>query len=432
MISVNDLSPDQRTVFDAMTAFPRSGDDLLKVGGFAGSGKSTVTGIFARNAQKAGFLIAYVTFTGRASSVLARSLKNAGVEFTTKTRKPDEDEGLSAAAVASYFDMDLSDRDSGPAFCGTIHRLIYQPHINEKDELCGWAKRSMLDRDYDLIVVDEASMVSDEMLEDLQGFGLPILAVGDHGQLPPVRAKGSLMAAPDVRLEKIHRQAEGNPIIALSRHVREGGRLYGFKTSDARVAIRQRRDVASIHKAAYADVSPMQVGVLCWTNKQRIQINGMARQALGFKGAPRKGEVIICLRNMRDNGVRPAIFNGMRGLMDDDAETGPKPWNITVDLGFPEEDIEPHRYILCAPQFNRERVFEKLDELHERGIRVDKVWDAGCFMDFGYCLTTHKSQGSSFEHGIVYCDRPWDGSDDARKFYYTAVTRASQRLTVLL
>ncbi|MFG5630096.1 AAA family ATPase, partial [Enterococcus faecalis] len=37
-----------------------------------------------------------------------------------------------------------------------------------------------------LLVVDEYSMIDEQMGEDLLSFGCPILALGDPGQLPPV------------------------------------------------------------------------------------------------------------------------------------------------------------------------------------------------------------------------------------------------------
>lgn len=421
-----DLSPDQRVIFDAMVAFPRDPGPrgMLTVGGYAGTGKSTVTGVFARTAQKARLVVAYVAFTGRASSILARSLKAAGVMFTTKTRRDEEDDDLAAVAYGRYFDASLVDRTSGPAFVGTIHRLIYRPVVNARGELTGWNKRDDLDRDYDLLVVDEASMVSDEMLVDLKRFGVPILAVGDHGQLPPVRASGALMQNPNLRLEKIHRQAEDNPIIALSRHVREGGRIGTFKTADDRVAMRSRRDAASV-LARTASSPPLSIGVLCWTNRQRVQLNGMARQARGFKGPPGSGEVIICLRN------KPPVYNGMRGVIAEPGKVGYRPWLLNVKVSFPDEEIDPHYRSLCAPQFNRvDGIFATVDELLTRGVRVDEMSEAGDFFDFGYALTVHKSQGSQFEHAIVMVDMPESNADFPR-WAYTAVTRGQERLTVL-
>lgn len=424
MMTVDDLSPDQLVVYKGMCDFPRSGENLLTVGGFAGVGKTAVTGVFARMAQKARLLVAYIAFTGRASSRLAMSLKNAGVNFTLKTRKDEEDDDLGAVAAGVWFDATLLDRESGPAFVGTIHRLLYKPVINDRDELLGWTKRETLDRDYDVIVVDEASMVSDEILLDLNNHGVPVLAIGDHGQLPPVRATGNLMQNPTLRLEKIHRQAEGNPIIALSRHVRESGRISAFKNKDPRVAIRSRRDVESVLKAA-TDLPPLAVGVLCWTNKQRIQLNGLVRKVRGFKGAPGNGEVLMCLRN------RAPVYNGMRGALEGDGHPGVKPWILDVEIGFPEEGIDPHKRNLCAAQFNRvEGVFASIDELAARGIRVPAMREAGDFFDFGYALTVHKSQGSQFEHAIVLQDMP-EGYSEFSRWMYTAITRAQTRLSVL-
>ena len=427
MMTPEDLSDDQRVIFDAMCAFPKSASSsgLLTVGGFGGTGKSTVTGVFARTAQTAKLLVAYIAFTGRASSVLTRSLRNAGVNFTTKTRKDDEDDYLASVAASIHFDLNLVTRDAGPAFVGTIHRLLYKPVINEQDELLGWTKRTKLDRDYDLLVVDEASMVSDDMLMDLKAHGVPILAVGDHGQLPPVRASGNLMQDPDLRLEKIHRQAEGNPIIAFSRHIREGGRPHTFKSKDPRVAVRSRRDIEKVVASVAGDPA-LSVGLLCWTNKQRIQLNAEARKARGIKGPPRGGEVLLCLRN------RSPVYNGMRGVLEGDGVEGYKPWLLDVTIGFPEEEIAPHIRHLCAPQFNRlEGVFASMDDLRARGIRVEAMRDAGDFFDFGYALTVHKSQGSQFGHAIVIVDMP-SSNPDYTRWLYTAATRGQERLTLLV
>jgi exodeoxyribonuclease-5 len=44
-------------------------------------------------------------------------------------------------------------------------------------------------RDAALIVLDEVSMVGDDMARDLLAFGKPILVLGDPGQLPRSRAR---------------------------------------------------------------------------------------------------------------------------------------------------------------------------------------------------------------------------------------------------
>jgi exodeoxyribonuclease V len=437
-LTVDDLSPDQREVYAGIEhwlgtverSLNENCRELLTIGGFAGVGKSSLLGVFASTTK---LQVAYVSFTGRASSVLGRKLKACGAVTTDKTFTN------SQRILEGRFGH-LFSEDPTASFCGTLHRLLYRPLINERtDELLGWSRRESLDRQYDLLVVDEASQVSDEMLTDLKQHGIPILAVGDHGQLPPVAASGDLMQNPMLRLEKIHRQAESNPIIKLSKVIRETGKLDQSLADGKRIRFALKSDLPLILEAAYERDKPIDVGVLCWTNKVRVRLNGAARKAQGFTGPPRKGEVVICLRN------KPPVYNGMRGLLVKDALEAPDflrvgvawghlaPWHLQARIEFADEGIAANDYTLCAPQFMRETSFKDLEELQARGISVERVSDAGFLADFGYALTVHKSQGSQFDHVIFYLDRPvkpWDS--DWKKFAYTAITRASERLTILI
>lgn len=420
-LTVKDLSPDQLEVFTTMVAWAHTHDLLLTVGGLAGTGKTTLLGVFAANTS---LMVAYVSYTGRASSILARKLRAAGAAVTEKLCPK---ELGNARAPEHLYDDDLT-RTSGPAFVGTIHRLLYKPMVDTvTGELRGFMKRAELDRDYDLIVIDEASMVDDAMLLHLQVHGIPILAVGDHGQLPPVMGNGNLMQEPKLRLERIHRQAAGNPIIRLAHRVRTTGNIEGAQ-ADERVTYGGRKAFEKVYAAAVAGAgSTMSVGALCWRNATRIQLNGLARRAVGFRGPPRIGETLICLRNS------PPVFNGMRGRLTADGAVGAEPWHLVCPIEFPDEGIPSRPYTTCATQYNRERTYSTLEEFLERGIVVNAVKAAGELFDFGYCLTVHKSQGSSFEHAILVVDRPINPHDEEwRRWAYTAVTRASERLTVLL
>ena len=74
-----------------------------------------------------------------------------------------------------------------------------------------------------LIVLDEVSMVGEEMARDLMSFGKPILVLGDPGQLPPIKGEGAFTSdAPDVMLTEIHRQAAESAIIRLATMARQG------------------------------------------------------------------------------------------------------------------------------------------------------------------------------------------------------------------
>lgn len=415
-----ELSPDQLSVYKSMLDWATSNPSgILTCGGWAGCGKTTVLGVFAQAMEEARLLVAYVAYTGRAASILKRKLGEAGVKITSQLRRTSSD---ARRGWESYFAR--GDDIKGVPLCGTIHKLLYRPIIDERtEELKGWVKRETLDREYDLIVVDEASMVSDEILQDIARHNTPLLAVGDHGQLPPVMASGELMQNPQLRLEKIHRQAEKSPIIGFSRHIREGGDMLDFTGID----ILPKREAAATLTRAYKGVNPLGVGVICWTNRMRVKLNVMARAALQVKGPPRAGEVVICLKNY------PPVFNGMRGVVVADSEISKaQPWLLAADICFPDEELPSQPWQLCAPQFMREKTYSSVEELRERGIDVFNMTSAGSLFDFGYCLTAHKAQGSQFDNVVVYLDRPERPYDEEyRRWMYTSVTRASKSLTVL-
>jgi exodeoxyribonuclease-5 len=178
------LSPDQKSVLDAMISWNIDSHraPYITVGGYAGTGKTTVLAEFRNELTKLSELtkVAFCSYTGKAARVLQNRLIAHGA-------------------------LRLVDS------VGTIHSLMYSPVEDERtQEIVGWEKTKEIKAD--LIVIDEASMVDETIWFDLQSYGIPIVAVGDHGQLPPVRGNFNLMQDPQIKLEKIHRQNEGNPI----------------------------------------------------------------------------------------------------------------------------------------------------------------------------------------------------------------------------
>jgi len=501
-VSIDKLSPDQREAYDDVMDWI-NGDDpspVLTLGGYAGSGKSTLVALIAESVT----LPAFVAYTGKAASVLRRKLAAAGTE-TVGTQRRDP-EGRPSLERRPY--------------CGTIHALIYKPcscrepqvvpiikpcltpkceeelqwtpsveaagteaeavcaakHRHAMDaetfkkikpgtkfvrakmgpdglcELCRgkeWLRRETLDRNYDLIIVDEASMVDDTMLRDLRGYEVPILAVGDHGQLPPVGGAGSLMKNPRLRLERIHRQAEGNPIIALSKIIRETGRIPDDFDGGEAVTFGKLRDFERIIEERYADASPerlLEMGIAVSTNQRRLGANLSVRRARGTARngleLPQRGEHVVCLRNMKGANGAPPVSNGMRGVLTSNAV--PKPiydgdgkkiresaTQLVGSIVFPDNEIEERSYELLRAQFQREKTFGSPEELaRETGLHSFQA--AGALFDFGWAMTAHKLQGSQVDDLIVIVERlGWMSEEDQRRWLYTAVTRAAKKLTVL-
>lgn len=455
------------------------------------TGKSTLVGLVAAELPPP---VAFVAFTGKASSVLKRKLSLAGTT-TVGAQRPNRDGAPS-----------LEQRP----FCGTIHALVYRPcecrepktvtiarpcpecpkdapsevaettcaaghkltakqvaaikprtfhtypsKVDGKCGVCddkGWLRRDVLDRPYSLIIVDEASMVDDAMLADLKSYQIPILAVGDHGQLPPVRGVGSLMRAPDLRLEKIHRQAEGNPIILLSKIIRETGSLpdnwrgLDDAAGDERVVFATMRQLPQLLESRYEGAAAARLramGLVCATNRRRVGLNVSVRRILGMartgRELPRKGEHVVCLRNMKGlNGGAP-IYNGMRGVCASDLVAKPvvagmnraPDMVLTGQIGFPDDEIEPREFDVLRPQFGREKTYQDPDELtRETGFHSFAA--AGSLFDFGYAMTCHKMQGSQAEDLVVVAERMGPMSaEDWTRWLYTSCTRAAERLIVV-
>ncbi|MDE2022233.1 MAG: AAA family ATPase [Patescibacteria group bacterium] len=500
-ITVRDLSPDQRECFDVIVRWAAShgATQVLSMGGYAGTGKSTLVSLVAETLPPP---VAFCAFTGKASSVLKRKLQAAGI-YTVGTQR--------------------SDRDGGPSlemrpYCGTIHSLIYRPcscrepavvevarpcpekectaetswveaagaaasvcaaghrgllptaaavaalrpktfHVyppKDPEGRCGicfekgWLRRETLDRDYSLIIVDEASMVDDTMLRDLSSYQKPILAVGDHGQLPPVGGSGSLMKNPALRLERIHRQAEGNPIILLSKIVRETGNIPNvLPGSDDRVAFGRLRLAESLLEERYgaADAKRLlEMGLCCATNRRRVGMNVAIRRVRGTartgRELPRAGEHVVCLKNMKPSRGEEPIYNGMRGVLVSDADPkrnvnargealGTSKTQLHAMIEFPDDGIAPREFDLLAAQFGRDKTFSTPEDLlRETGLYSFQM--AGALFDFGFAMTCHKMQGSQYEDLVVVAERMGPMSaEDWTRWQYTAVTRAAERLTVL-
>lgn len=407
LVEKGDLSEDQKAAFDQIDTWlsDTSGKQVLTLGGYAGTGKTTLVSLIARSGKLRS--IAFCAYTGKAANVLGQKLRVAGVD---------------------------------PLYCGTIHRLIYDPEMDEKTgAVLAWSRVDSLP--YDLIVVDEASMVDDAMFEDLKSYRVPILAVGDHGQLPPVKGQFNLMMQPDVRLERIHRQAEGNPIIRLSVAIRERG-LAAIPIN----MVYPMQNVGGMFTDLFRDADrTLSTAMLCFTNKKRTAINIAMRRALfdDVREVLLPNDLVVCLKNTRF-GTCDFVFNGMRGVvtkvlgLDRDVvsifEDGKEMFDYAKSNGrhvrarimFPDDKLLLQAR-LNVSQFGREKT---ISSFADAGLPEYSSWsDVGMLFDHGYCLTAHKAQGSEFaDVAVVLEGMSFMDEDFQRRWYYTAVTRASQRL----
>jgi exodeoxyribonuclease-5 len=383
-----ELSPDQKIIHDAAVTFvkEKKGGPHLRIGGYAGTGKSTVTAQIALTlkAEEKNPRIAFCCYTGKAAYVLR--------------------EKLTAAKVVSEEDE----------YVGTIHGLMYRPIVKD-DVIVGWRRADKIEAD--LIVVDEASMVDEIIWKDLLSYKIPIIAVGDHGQLPPVGRRFGLMEKPDYALEKIHRQAEGNPIIKASIAARMEGKVpVGQETTQDMGGIGVYKIVSPIGPALDLIKNLPGTLFLCGYNRTRVALNNAIRKRLGHEGKPREGERVICLKNNRELG----IFNGMGGTLKSIKEQKGHWYGLNVLM----DDGATFAGDVIKKQFGAEQTIREMQGLEQNEIRE--------LFDFGYCLTVHKAQGSEADAVVVFEERfPMMTEDDWKRWLYTAVTRARKKLLIV-
>lgn len=388
------LTNEQQIVLDRLMSFiqsRRSGE--VTVGGYAGTGKTYLITQLRKKIRDMfpSFHIAFVTFTGKASFVL-------------KSKLVEED---------SIFKNDN---------ISTIHSLIYRPEYEydydlKKKVIIGWNKVNNID--YDIIIIDEASMVSEYIWEDLKSYDVPIIAVGDHGQLPPVGSEFHLMSKPNLVLNTIHRQAEKSPIIKLSMIVRDKGYIpTGVFSNNVFKLPWNHHATKKIWDKIQFDQSMI---VLCGFNKTRVTLNNMIRTRLNFKGnIPYPRERLICLKN---NGTTK-ISNGQIGTVVWLMAQSEELYRITLQLDSIESLYENLVKSDCFGKEVYDTMYDK-DQNSKGKLRSD-------FFDFGYAISVHKSQGSEWDKVVLFEQRSqyWD-DEYYKRWLYTGITRAREKLFVI-
>jgi exodeoxyribonuclease-5 len=394
---VINLSTDQQKALARIIQwFETKEKPFITLGGYAGTGKTTLISILRNELHQKNdkLKVAFCSYTGKATRVLRGKLVEA---------------------------KSLYPQDS----VGTIHSLIYSPRLNDKEEIIGWELKDKDKLDTDLIIVDEASMVDQRIWSDLTNYRVPIIAVGDHGQLPPISGNFNLVQNPEIRLEEIHRQAKENPIISLSIMAREKGEIpvgnFGPHIMKLTKGSTDSQDIIGDILANYKSDTL----ILCGYNNTRVKLNKYIRQTLLFEGdRPEAKDRVICLRNNHAKEV----FNGMLGTIKSIyKDEGDEFYSASIEMDG-EENL--YRGLIAASQFNSTEGMNFTNQgKHGSATALSKEMD---LFDFGYALTVHKAQGSQARRVVLFEERFQKMDDEMwRRWLYTAVTRAESELYIV-
>lgn len=370
---VRTWSPQQAAAIDAVARWYRErSKQVFRVFGYAGTGKTTLARHFAEGLDGR---VLYMAYTGKAAMVM---------------------------------------RKNGCAGALTIHATIYSVDFNPETGVRKFVLKDVDElSDAALFIVDECSMVDQDIGRDMLSFGVPILVLGDPAQLPPVKGGGFFTDAdPDVMLTEIHRQAAENPIVQMATTIREGGRLSHGAYGESRV----------ITRADLSQEDVMQAGqVLVGLNKTRAAYNARMRTLHGRRSPmPEVGDTLVCLKNDREKG----LFNG--GL-----------FRIEELLKRRRDHLNDHtvRMHVASLDFEATTPIEvrvRKEFFEGRGNEVPwRELNGLQQFDYGYALTVHKAQGSQWDTVCLF-DESGNFSTDRARWLYTGLTRAAERITVVM
>ena len=399
-----------------LTADQKNADSLIKdwyynstrqvfvLAGYAGTGKSTL--LKYSITETLGLIpdqsVAFVTPTGKAATVLIR-------------------QGISAT---------------------TLHRLIYQSITQEteievngkkiKIEKLSFKRRENIDKSIKLIVLDEASMVSDDVMYDLLQFGVKMIICGDNAQLPPVEGLNTYLKEPDFTLRQIVRQQLDNPIIKLSQMAREGIYIPYGRYGDSVSVLNKRFFTGEKRRHCLTTADQ----IICGINKTRTAINNEIRSMLNRGPFPESGDKLICTLNnweqFIDSDFRFNLVNGIIGTVYNpfyDSSTGIGFIQFKVDfldelcpeaLPFDTGIFTDGRYIYKHGDY-----FASYDEDGE----PSGAYTLNRF-EYGYCISCHKAQGSEFDNTVIF-DESYAFKEDRNRWLYTAITRTKKKLLLL-
>lgn len=395
------LTPSQDAALEKLLAGVESGLPILSLSGAAGTGKTTMINALRERLEAEDLEVEVCTPTNKAAQVLRAKDILANTFYKIFYILLDADEGR-------------------PRF------ISCNKYLAEGNKGLPDGKKNFVN----ILIIDEASMVSSRMVNEMRRMCTTLILVGDHNQLPPVgdRDYPRGMFA-DLKhtatLTEVMRQAEGSLILTLADAIR---------------ADSPRVEKMLKHFEPQADFRSLVEGgaqMIAYTNKERQRINLVCRKLLGFNGPwPQPGDRMLVTNNYNE-----FLING-----------------TVVDLvSFDWDGVEPYALVEVRDPFGNtfftranmqsfindqvSSVKEALLATYEQPKKGDET--NAVEFSFAYCLTAHKSQGSEWDTVVVFDQRglikkiqandPQAGmspDEYVRRWTYTAITRARKTLYV--
>lgn len=424
----------EQAVSNAIYAIEHKKRYVIK--GYAGTGKTTSLIELVKRCQLKGYSICLTAPTNKAVDVMRRKMRDANIDVDIMTTFK-----LLGLTVGSSEGKKIL-KQGGPSNA----------------------------RNYRSIIIDECSMISDELLKYLNKICDSFISIGDPKQLPPVGEveSGSFHAGKTTELKTVIRQAAENPIIAASMLLREMidnekfdlvrlKQLFhldnhtGIVEAPYHVALKWMMDS---FKSTDFEENNDKFRCVAWTNKTVNMINKMAyNHVYGNPDTPFMPDQTVVLRN---NAMEQFYVNQELNVKSLNIETVPyrpdgRDATVTAAYAANQDLIDPVRcwaVRLTAEDDDEVAYYIDDNRTHERNISSlrdaskahGSVWPLFfSYLDYyadlrhPYAMTVHCSQGSTFENQFLMIDDVMKNPNtrEMMQMLYVAVTRPSNCLVVM-
>jgi DNA polymerase III delta prime subunit len=439
------LNEEQKKAITKIQEFIKKGDstEWFVLEGKAGVGKTTII---------AHALLPFLSKKRVVLSALSHKAKKV-VHNKIKELPIDEPRGLFSYSVASMLGMSF-DLETGQ---------FVKIYSRKKPKI----------KDMDIIIVDECSMINEmglELIMSEKKKSAKVIFLGDVGQLPPIRESGTenygkisptFNTLNRYKLYNRVRQTEDSTILPYSDFYWENSVLSDdpvedpipyekrydtdelkFKTNLEETILENKDNFLELKNPNNQDL----IKVVVYKNNTREMINWYIRNLI--YQTPNEFEVgdILIFNDNYDYGDEILIENSTEVTVVAVKETmfNNKWFGYYLDLTDNEsfwtvEVLAKKSY----PEYNKHvsELFKRAKSLplgKARTIELKRAWSAKrrfANVDFGYAITSHKSQGSTYKYVIVVEDDilsvgPITDIEKSQSLY-TAITRASDKVFIV-
>lgn len=421
----------QAAVLNAMDEFLKSDKErVMTLSGYAGTGKTSLMEILA---QKAPQHVLFCASTNKAAAVLKTKVSKYGYKSTTLNK---------------VFGINVEIKDNAVYNAKDLQTILDEGEVQHGD----------------LVIIDEASMINEANYDVINSYAqrleLKIIYIGDPAQLPPVNEDqiSKVFRNLDnkvITLTKVERTGD-NAILKEATAIRNGesfSKSSAFNEEGNGVAFVSKNNKEEIKKiidyyVKHLKDNPDFFRILAYTNKKVSQYNNYVRKVLGYHDTiPCEGEPLTGYSNWgykwktktydivnsesytvvkKGTTVQKSLTVGTQGgkqtytlritplvLQNSVGDRVEVPFvdvndgynrKIVTQLGHLKQELWAERRKFPYRNKNILATLNTIDRFF--CISEDIMDEKGNILliknlDFGYAMTIHKSQGSTFSHVLI-------------------------------